>query len=68
MRRYCAKLVFTFLSVAFSLAAGQNRALMYDPRRNLVLLVLGERGDEGKASVYALRYRHASARFFSAAR
>ena len=37
---------------------GQNRALTYDPARNLVLMVLGERGDAGKAVVYALRYRH----------
>ena len=53
--------------VAPSQVAGQNRALVYDPKRNLVFLVLGEHGDEGKASVYALRYRHTSARFFSSA-
>lgn len=51
--------------VAPSQVAGQNRALVYDPKRNLVFLVLGEHGDEGKASVYALRYRHASARVLS---
>jgi hypothetical protein len=38
-------------------AAGQNRAMVYDPQRDLVLLVLGTGGDSGKASVYALRYR-----------
>ena len=38
-------------------ASGQNRALVYDPQRDLVLLILGENGDEGTASVYALRYR-----------
>jgi hypothetical protein len=43
--------------------AGQNRAMIYDPKRGVVLLVLGGRGDEGKASVFALRYRHASAQF-----
>lgn len=42
--------------------AGQNRALVYDPKRDLVLLVLGTGGDQGKASVFALRYRHAQAR------
>ncbi len=36
---------------------GQNRAMVYDPKRDLVLLVLGGRGgDVGEASVYALRY------------
>ena len=45
--------------------AGQNRALVYDPKRNLVFLVLGEHGDEGKASVYVLRYRHSRARFLT---
>jgi hypothetical protein len=39
-------------------AAGQNRALVYDAKRDLVLLVLGTSGDRGRASVYALRYRH----------
>jgi hypothetical protein len=45
--------------------ASQNRAMVYDPKRNLVLLVLGTGGDAGQAFVYALRYRHASARFFT---
>jgi hypothetical protein len=39
-------------------AAGQNRALVYDPQRDFVLLVLGTGGDRGQALVYALRYRH----------
>ena len=51
--------------VAPSQMAGQNRALVYDPNRKLVFLVLGERGDEGKASVYALRYRQSTARVLS---
>ncbi|MCW5982091.1 MAG: hypothetical protein KIT09_28655 [Bryobacteraceae bacterium] len=37
--------------------ASQNRAMVYDPARNLVFLVLGGRGDTGIASVFALRYR-----------
>ena len=43
--------------------ASQNRAMVYDPKRDLVLLVLGTGGDEGRAFVYAMRYRHAGARF-----
>lgn len=39
-------------------AARQNRAIVYDPKRELVLLVLGTGGDQGQASVCALRYRH----------
>jgi hypothetical protein len=38
------------------LAGGQNRALVYDPARDLVLLVLGTH-DRGDSRVYALRYR-----------
>jgi hypothetical protein len=38
--------------------ANQNRALVYDPARKIVFLVLGSDGDEGQASVYALKYRH----------
>jgi hypothetical protein len=37
-------------------AAGQNRALLYDAARDLVLLVLGA-NDRGDSLVYALRYR-----------
>ncbi len=37
--------------------AGQNRAMVYDEKRDLVLLVLGAGGDYGKASVYAMRYQ-----------
>jgi hypothetical protein len=37
--------------------AGQNRAMVYDPKRDLVLLVLGAGGNSGPASVYAMRYR-----------
>lgn len=44
-------------------AAGQNRALVYDPKRDLVLMVLGEPGDAGKALVFALRYQHNEAKF-----
>ncbi|MFC1563193.1 kelch repeat-containing protein [candidate division KSB1 bacterium] len=41
---------------------GQNRAITYDSKHNLVLMVLGERsGDVGKAVVYALRYSHSKA-------
>jgi hypothetical protein len=40
--------------------AGQNRAVVYDAKRDVILLVLGASGDEGKASVYALRYRSGS--------
>jgi len=42
--------------------AAQNRAMVHDPARDLVLLVLGLGGDQGKASVYALRYDHARAK------
>ncbi len=37
-------------------SAGQNRAMVYDAKRDLVLLVLGRGGDAGRATVYALRY------------
>ncbi len=38
---------------------GQNRAWTYDPRHNLVLMVLGDRpGDDSRAQVFALRYDH----------
>ncbi len=46
-----------------ALATGQNRALAYDPKRDLVLLVLGTGGDQGKTQVFALRYRHNEAVF-----
>jgi len=36
---------------------GQNVAMVYDPKRDIVFLVLGERGDLGLAQVYALRYK-----------
>jgi hypothetical protein len=35
----------------------ENRAMVYDGRHDLVLLVLGEGGDKGKAAVYGLRYQ-----------
>ncbi|HVN80875.1 MAG TPA: kelch repeat-containing protein [Terriglobia bacterium] len=38
--------------------ANENRAMVYDPQHGLVLLVLGGDGNEGKASVYALKYRN----------
>jgi hypothetical protein len=43
--------------------ASQNRALVYDAKRDLVLLVLGAGGDAGATEVYAMRYRHGQARF-----
>ena len=37
---------------------GQNRSMTYDPKRNLVLMLLGEgSGNQGPAMVYALKYR-----------
>ena len=37
--------------------AGQNRSMTYDPKRDLVLMILGEgRGNQGPAMVYGLRY------------
>ncbi len=39
------------------LGANQNRAMVYDPKHRVVLLVLGGNGDDGRASVYALKYR-----------
>jgi len=44
----------------------QDRAMVYDPKNDLVLLVVGSGGDDGKASVYALRYRHERAQFVDA--
>jgi hypothetical protein len=41
----------------------ENRALVYDPTHDLVLMVLGPHGDGGTAELYALRYRHAEASF-----
>lgn len=41
--------------------SGQNRAMVYDAKRDTVLLVLGAGGDAGRASVYALKYRNAQA-------
>jgi len=42
----------------------QNRAITYDPKHNLVLMVLGEsQGDLDNAVVYALRYSHRKAEF-----
>lgn len=37
-------------------ASGQNRAMVYDPKRDLLLLVLGE--TMGRAAVYGMRYSH----------
>ena len=44
---------------------GQNRAITYDPKHNVVLMVLGERssGDLDNAEIYALRYNHKKALF-----
>ncbi len=42
--------------------ASQNRAWAYDPKHNLVLMVLGDRrGDDSWAQVFAMRYDHRSA-------
>jgi hypothetical protein len=46
--------------------AGQNRAMVYDPGHDLVLLVLGPGGDAGPSAVFAMRYRHAQAQYFAA--
>jgi hypothetical protein len=44
--------------------AGQNRAWAFDPRHNLILMILGERvGDDSRAQVFALRYDHSRAKF-----
>jgi len=41
---------------------GQNRAWTFDPKHNLVLMVLGDRGgDQARAQVFALRYHHSRA-------
>ena len=37
--------------------AGQNLALVYDPKRDILFLVLGAGGDAGRASVYAMKLR-----------
>jgi hypothetical protein len=39
------------------MGSGQNRAMVYDAKRDLILLVLGGGGDGGRASVFALKYR-----------
>lgn len=41
--------------------AGHNRGMVYDPKWGVVLLILGGRGDEGLASVFALRYHQTGA-------
>ena len=41
-------------------AAGENRALVYDPKLDVVFLLLGAGGDDGLAQVYALRFAEAS--------
>ena len=54
--------------VSQSTIAGQNRAFTYDPKNNLVLMVLGRRSgsDIGSVAVYALRYNHGKAKFLGA--
>ena len=37
-------------------AIGQNRALLYDAKRDVLLLVAGSGGSTGEAAVYALRF------------
>jgi hypothetical protein len=44
------------------IARGQNRALLYDTNRDLVLVVLGA-NDRSQSLVFALRYRHDQATF-----
>ena len=44
---------------------GQNRALVYDPARDLVLLVVTA-NDRAEARVYALRYLHDRAKLVEA--
>lgn len=44
----------SFAETAPQGAASQNRAMVYDEKRDLVLLVLG--GNQGRAAVYGLRY------------
>jgi hypothetical protein len=44
------------------IARGQNRALVVDPNRDLVLVVLGA-NDRSQSLVFALRYRHDQATF-----
>jgi len=43
---------------------GQNRSITYDPKHNLVLMILGRKGGGNltEAVVYALRYNHSKAR------
>ncbi len=41
--------------------ASQNRAMVYDAKRDLVLLVLGSGGDSGQSAVFAMRYRRTQA-------
>lgn len=43
--------------VAANIVAGQNRAVVYDAARDLILLVVGPSND-APALTYALRYRH----------
>jgi hypothetical protein len=31
--------------------------MVYDAKRDVILLVLGERGDDGLAAVYAMRFK-----------
>ena len=42
--------------IAPAVARGQNRALVYDPTHDLVLLVLGA-NDRSQSRIYALRFR-----------
>jgi hypothetical protein len=41
--------------------ASQNRSMVYDAKRDLLLLVLGNGGDGGPSVVFAMRYRGAEA-------
>jgi hypothetical protein len=41
--------------------AGQNRAMVYDAKRDVVFVVLGSGGDAGPSTLFAMRYRRAQA-------
>jgi hypothetical protein len=49
------RVTIPFAGQAPRAAAGQNRAMVFDEKRNLILLVLGT-ADEGRAAVYGMRY------------
>jgi hypothetical protein len=54
--------------VEASANVSQNRALLYDEKRDVVLLVLGTRGDDGLTHVFAMRYSDGQAPVFKSGR